>query len=193
MSTQPSTFLTPEQYLEIERQAEFKSEYYRGQMFAMAGAKEPHNLLAGNVFGELRERFRKRPCKVYQSDMRVRVSATGLYTYPDVSAVCGEARFADDELDTLLNPNVIAEVLSPSTEAYDRGRKFEHYRSIDSLAEYLLVSSDRVQVELFARQPDGHWLLTAASGPDGVIELRSIDCRLALRDLYEKVEIPPTP
>ena len=192
MSTQPTTFLTPEQYLEIERQAQFKSEYYRGQMFAVAGGKAPHNLLSIRLASELDQQLRKKPCQVYGSDMRVRVSATGLYTYPDVSVVCAEAQFADDELDTLLNPSVIVEVLSPSTEAYDRGRKFEHYRSIDSLAEYLLVSSDRMQVELFARQPDGHWLLTAASGPDGVIELRSINCRLALRDLYEKVEIPPT-
>jgi len=192
VSTQPTTFLTPEQYLEIERQAQFKSEYYRGQMFAVAGGKAPHNLLSIRLASELDQQLRKKPCQVYGSDMRVRVSATGLYTYPDVSVVCAEAQFADDELDTLLNPSVIVEVLSPSTEAYDRGRKFEHYRSIDSLAEYLLVSSDRMQVELFARQPDGHWLLTAASGPDGVIELRSINCRLALRDLYEKVEIPPT-
>ncbi len=189
MSTQASTFLTPEQYLEIERQAQYKSEYYQGQMFVMAGATEAHNLLVWNLSGELRQQLRKRPCKAYSSDMRVRVSATGLYTYPDVSAVCGEARFADDQRDTLLNPSLIAEVLSPSTEAYDRGRKFEHYRSIDSLAEYLLVSSDRIQVELFARQPDGHWLLRAASGPDAVIELRSVECRLALTDLYEKVEL----
>jgi len=192
VSTQPTTLLTPEQYLEIERQAEYKSEYYRGQMFAMAGARAPHNLLITNLVRELSQQLRKSPCQVYGSDMRGRVSATGLYTYPDVSVVCGEARFADDQLDNLLNPSVIAEVLSPSTEAYDRGRKFEHYRSIDSLAEYLLVSSDRMQVELFARQADGHWLLTAASGPEDAIELRSIDCRLALRDLYEKVEIPST-
>ena len=120
--------------------------------------------------------------------MRVSVGDTGLYTYPDVTVVCGEQRFLDDNQDTLVNPNLIVEVLSPSTEAYDRGRKFEHYRSIPSVTEYLLVASDRISAELFMRQPEG-WLLTAAGRLEDSIELRSIECVLKLGDLYEKVDL----
>jgi Uma2 family endonuclease len=188
MSTQPKTFLTPEEYLEIERAAEYKSEYYQGEMFAMAGAKWNHNLIAGNLVGDLRQQLRSRPCSVTPSDMRVRVSATGLYTYPDVVVVCGEPQFLDGQRDTLLNPTLIAEVLSPSTEAYDRGRKFEHYRSLEALAEYLLVSSQRVSAELYARQPDGRWLLTAANSLEDTLQLPATGCRLALAEIYEKVE-----
>ncbi len=129
VSTDPKTSLTPEQYLEIERKAEFKSEYFNGEMFAMAGAKEAHTLLAMNVGFALHPQLRGRPCRIYSNDMRVRVSSTGLYTYPDVIEVCGERHFLDDQRDTLLNPNLIVEVLSPTTEAYDRGRKFEYLQS----------------------------------------------------------------
>jgi Uma2 family endonuclease len=122
--------------------------------------------------------------------MRVRVSATGLYTYPDVVAACGERRFLDERRDTLLNPSLLVEVLSPSTEAYDRGRKFEHYRSIESLREYLLVASDRVHAELYTRQPDGRWLLTSADRLEDSLDLESVGCRLALLDLYEKTDLP---
>jgi Uma2 family endonuclease len=188
MSTEAKTFLTPEQYLEIERRAEYKSEYYQGEMFAMAGAKGNHNLIVGHLVAQLDQQLRSRPCSVTPSDMRVRVSATGLYTYPDVIVVCGEPQFLDDQRDTLLNPTLIAEVLSPSTEAYDRGRKFEHYRSVESLAEYLLVSSERVSAKLFARQPDGRWLLTAASGLEDTLQLPTTGCRVPLAELYEKVE-----
>jgi Uma2 family endonuclease len=188
VSTQPKTFLTPEQYLEIERLAEFKSEYYQGEMFAMAGAREAHNLIVLNLAAALHQQFRPRPCRAYMSDMRVRVSATGLYTYPDILAVCGEPQFLDERRDTLLNPNLIVEVLSPSTEAYDRGRKFEHYRSVESLGEYLLVSSERVSAELFTRQPDGRFLLTAAGRLEDSLDLQSVGGRLTLADLYEKVD-----
>src|ERR1017187_5873973 len=157
MSTLPKTYLTPEQYLEIERKAEFKSEYYQGEMFAMAGARWAHNLILLNLASELRQQLRSRPCSVTSSDMRVRVNAKGLYTYPDVVVVCGEPQFLDERRDTLLNPTLIVEVLSESTEQYDRGRKFEHYRPLESLAEYLLVSSERVSVERYTRQPDGSW------------------------------------
>jgi Uma2 family endonuclease len=122
--------------------------------------------------------------------MRVRVSATGLYTYPDVVVVCGERRFLDERRDTLLNPSLLIEVLSPSTEAFDRGRKFEHYRSIESFGEYLLVASDRVHTDLYTRGPDGRWLLTSADGLEDSLDLESIGCRLALADLYEKVDLP---
>jgi len=192
LSTQPKSFLTPEQYLEIERKAGCKSEYYQGEMFAMAGALEPHNVLVGNLVRDLGQQLRRRPCRVYPSDMRVRVSTTGLYTYPDVTVVCAKPQFADQHTDTLVNPTFIAEVLSPSTERFDRGRKFEHYRSIESLAEYLLVAQDRVHVELYTRQSDGRWVLSEASRLEDIVELHSIQCRLALADLYEKVDLALT-
>jgi Uma2 family endonuclease len=188
MSARPQTFLAPEQYLEIERAAEYKSEYYQGVMFAMAGAREAHNLIAVNFLAGIHAQLRSRECRAYGSDMRVRVSATGLYTYPDVVVVCGEPQFLDGQRDTLLNPTLIAEVLSPSTEAFDRGRKFEHYRSLESLAEYLLVSSQRVSAELFSRQADGRWLLTAASSLTDTLQLPATGCRVPLADIYEKVE-----
>ena len=195
MSTLQKTFLTPEQYLEIERKAEFKSEYYQGEMFAMAGAKEAHNLIAGNVYAAFHQQLRSRPCRPYMSDMRVRVSPGGLYTYPDVTIVCGEPQFLDEQRDTLLNPNLIVEVLSPSTEAYDRGRKFKHYRSVESVSEYLLVSSEQIGAELFTRQPDGGWHLITVGRMEDSLDLQSVGCRLALADVYEKVELtePPGP
>jgi Uma2 family endonuclease len=188
MSSVPKSFLTPEQYLEIERKAEFKSEYFEGEMFAMAGAREAHNLIVLNSSGLLYQHLRQRPCRAYVADMRVCVNASGLYTYPDVTVVCGEPQFLDETRDTLLNPNLIIEVLSPSTEAYDRGRKFEHYRSVASVSEYLMVASDRISAELFTRQPGG-WLLTAAGRLEDSIELASIGCSLKLGDLYEKVDL----
>mgnify|MGYP001610709744 CR=1 FL=1 len=190
MSTQAKPFLTPEQYLEIERRAEYKSEYWRGEMFAMAGATRQHGLLTGNLLASLHQQLRGRRCEVYSSDMRVLIPATGLYTYPDVVAVCGDTRLADDHRDTLLNPTFVAEILSPSTESYDRGRKFEHYRTVESLQEYLLVAQDRVQVELYTRQPEGTWLLREARRLEDALELGSIGCRILLADLYDKVEVP---
>jgi Uma2 family endonuclease len=188
MSTRSKPFITPEQYLEIERNAEYKSEYLNGEMFAMAGGSGPHNEIAVNITSQLHGQLRHRRCKVYDSDMQVQVSPTGLDTYPDACVVCGEARFLDERRQTLLNPTLIIEVLSPSTEAYNRGRKFEHYKTIESLAQYLLVSSDHKYIDLFTRQPDGDWLLTSASAPGDSLELSSIGCRLAVDDVYEQVE-----
>jgi Uma2 family endonuclease len=194
MATQPTkTYLTPEQYLEIERKAEFKSEYYQGEMFAMSGAREGHNLIVVNLVGELHQQLRERPCRAYVNDMRVCVNATAMYTYPDAVVVCGEPQFLDETRDTLLNPSLIVEVLSPSTEFYDRVRKFEHYRSVESVSEYLLVSSERVSAELYTRQPDGRWLLTTASRLEDSLDLQSVGVDLALADLYEKVEFPAPP
>jgi len=188
MSTQSKPFITPEQYLEIERNAEYKSEYLNGEMFAMAGGSGPHNQICSNVNRDLNQQLRQRPCIVYTSDMQVQVSTTGLYTYPDACVVCGKARFLDEREQTLLNPTLIIEVLSPSTEAYNRGRKFEHYKTIESLAQYLLVSSDHMYLDLFTRQPNGEWLLSSASAPSDSLELTSIQCRLVVDDIYEKVE-----
>jgi len=187
VSTDTKTFLTPEQYLEIERKAEFKSEYYNGEMFATSGVGLAHNRLVTALIGELGQQLRHSPCEVLGSDMRVAVRATGLYTYPDASVCCGGPQLLEGQMDTLLNPTLIVEVLSPSTEAYDRGRKFEHYRSMDSFTAYLLVASDRIHVDLFTRQPDGRWILTSADRLEDVVDLQAIGCRLSLADLYEKV------
>ena len=188
MSTQPLTYLTPGQYLEIERKAEFKSEYYRGEMFAMAGARQAHNLINTNAASELREKLRRTPCQVYLNDMRVYIPAAAFYTYPDIAVVCDRPQFADNEFDTLLNPVVLGEVLSPSTADYDRGAKFRHYWTIPSFREYLLLASDQMYAELFTRQSGDQWLLTPASRPEDNIVFSSIPCQLVLKDLYEKVE-----
>jgi Uma2 family endonuclease len=188
MSLQPKSLYTPEEYLALERKAEYKSEYFAGEIFAMSGASERHNLIAGNVFATLHAQLRNRPCRVYMSDIRVKVSPTGLYTYPDVVVLCGEPRFDDEHKDTLLNPIVIIEVLSPSTEACDRGEKFTHYRKLASVAEYVLISQEKPHVEHFVRQPDNQWLLSEASDPHDTVQLPSINCALALSDVYEKVE-----
>lgn len=154
----------------------------------MAVANERHNLVTGNSSASLHSQLRRRACTVYPSDMRVKVSPMGLYTYPDISIVCGAPRFEDDQRDTLLNPTVLVEVLSPSTENYDRGQKFQRYRALSSLAEYVLIAQDAMYVEHYARQHDGRWLLTEADGAEGVLELASIGCRLALVNVYEKVD-----
>jgi Uma2 family endonuclease len=189
MASQTRPRYTPEEYLAIERDSEGRCEYFAGEIFAMSGASERHNLITGNILAGLHSQFRGKPCKVYSSDMRVKVSASGLYTYPDVVALCGKTRFDDDHRDTLINPMVIIEVLSNSTEAYDRGEKFKHYRKVDSLNEYLLVSQEKHQVEHYVRQPGNHWLLSEASNLDDTIQLPSINSVLALSEIYDKVEI----
>jgi Uma2 family endonuclease len=195
MSTLSKPYLTPEQYLEIERKAEFKSEYYQGEMFAMSGARFAHIQIVTNTSGELRQQLRGRPCQPLSSDMRVRVTPVGLYTYPDVVVVCGEPQFLDDTFDTLLNPTVIIEVLSESTEVYDRTRKLDLYRSLESLAEYVMISSLRVWVERHTRLPDGAWNYDQKTSLEDTIDLKSVDCHLRLADLYERVAFaqPPSP
>jgi Uma2 family endonuclease len=193
MTSVPKPYLAPQEYLAEERKAAYKSEYFRGETFAMSGASREHNLIAGNLNGELRSQLRDRPCEVYQSDMRVKVSPTGLYTYPDVVVVCGGPEFEDAELDTLLNPTVLFEVLSETTESYDRGRKFAHYRTLESLREFVLVAQDRCHVEQFTRQPDGRWLLWETGDLEGVLSLSSIGCGLKLREVYAKVSLGEAP
>jgi len=190
MSAAAKSLLTPQEYLARERLAETKSEYYDGEVFAMAGGSEEHSLIATNVLIEMGLQLRERPCKVYNSDMRVLVARDGPYTYPDAIVVCGEALFADAEVDTLLNPTVIVKVLSPTTESWDRGGKFEQYQQMPSLQEYVLIAQDRPRVERFARQAEGEWLLTVATGLDSALSLPSIECDLTLRDVYRKVTFP---
>ena len=190
MSSLPEPWLSPEEYLALERAAETKSEYYDGQMFAMSGASEPHNVITVNLSREISTQLRGRPCRTYSNDMRVRVSETGLYTYPDVVVVCGERRFDDAQRDTLLNPTLLIEVLSPSTELYDRVKKFAQYRQLESLTDYLLVAQDRPAVDHYTKQGDQDWLLRAVEGLEGRIDLPSVGCSFLLSDIYENVDFP---
>ncbi len=189
MSLNPDRIYTPEEYLKLERQAEYKSEYFAGEIFAMSGASKNHNIIVTNIVGELCLQFKGRPCLVFSSDMRVKINSTGLYTYPDIVALCHKDQYDDDYIDTLLNPSMIVEVLSKSTEAYDRGDKFAHYRKLDSLKEYVLVTQDKYHVELYTRQSDNHWLLSEVNTIEGVVSFESIKCHLALNEIYDKVEI----
>ncbi len=178
--------LTPEEYLAMERASLEKHEYCDGEVFAMAGASWEHNLIVGNVVTALSNALRRTPCQVCPSDMRVKVPATGLYTYPDASVVCGRPVFEDAEADTLLNPQVIVEVLSESTEDYDRGTKLKNYRSIASLVDYVLVAQDEAAVEHHVRQPDGSWIMRE-HWAGGRIELVSVACGVDVNELYLKV------
>ncbi len=189
MSQQIIPNISPEEYLRLERQSEYKSEYVNGEIFAMTGASRKHNLVAGNIFRELSQQLKSRQCEAYVGDMRVKVTATGLYTYPDVVVVCGEPKFEDKYVDTLLNPTLLVEVLSPSTERYDRIAKSSYYRTLDSLAEHLLVAQDEVRLEQYVKQSNGQWLLFESSSLDNVVELQSIGCSLALGDVYDKVTL----
>ncbi len=189
MSAHPETFISEDEYLRRELEAEYKSEYFNGEIFAMSGGSEAHALITLNVAAILRAALRGKSCRVYAADLRVRVSPTGLYTYPDVVAVCGERKFYEKQKDTLLNPTVIIEVLSKSTQDYDRGQKFEHYRTLDSLQEYVTIAQDRVHVEHHARQHDNRWLLTEMNAPDAVLHLPSLGCEIALTDVYEDIEL----
>lgn len=182
---------TRESYLAFDRASDEKHEFIDGNVCAMTGASENHNLINVNITIALGIQFRGRPCKLYANDMRVRLPSHN-YVYPDIAVVCGEAQLEDEHLDTLLNPTVIIEVLSPSTESYDRGKKFEHYRALESLQEYLLVSQEQAHIERYIRQEDG-WLLTEAKGMEASIELSSIGCALTLADVYDKVTFDTQP
>ena len=174
----------------LERQAETKSEYWQGETYALAGASRRHNMVAFNLAATLGVQLKSRPCEAYASDMRVKVARADLYTYPDVAVVCGQAEFEDRSEDTLLNPTVLIEVLSPSTEAYDRGAKFEFYRTLESLSDFLLISQSRPIIEHYTRQTDDHWLLSTYKGLEAVTPIPSIGCKLRLADVYDKVTWP---
>lgn len=188
MSQQIKSFVTPAEYLALERKAEYKSEYLHGEIFAMTGASRKHNLIAVNTASSLNQQLRGRPCEVYVSGMRVKVAASGLFTYPDV-VVCGQPQFEDDYLDTLLNPTVLFEIISKSTERYDRIAKSDYYRTLKSLTEHLLVAQDEVHAEHYVKQGNGQWSLSDLRSIDASIELESIGCSLALRDVYDKVSL----
>ena len=180
------TLFTPEEYLVSERKATLKSEYLNGEILAMSGASNAHNLITLDIGTELNIQLRERECLVYTNDMRVRTSPMGSYFYPDVVVVCGEPQFEDNVFDTLLNPILVIEVLSPSTEVYDKGEKFRYYQELTSLREYVLVSQDRVRVEQY-RLAKTQWVQTEFRAPEDVLPLVSIGCELSLRDIYRRV------
>lgn len=181
--------LSTTDYLHGERQVPEKHEYIQGQIYAMAGASREHNQLVFNLAGLLHAQLRAKPCSAFVADMRVRTRPNEAYFYPDLAVVCGELQFEDAQSDTLLNPSVIIEVLSPSTEGYDRGAKFAHYRRLDSLQEYLLVAQDRLSIECYRRAPQGQWLLSEFNEWQQEIQLPSLGCVLRMQDVYEKVLI----
>lgn len=187
MSAQHSPRISPEEYLEIERAAETKSEYFNGEMFAMSGGSYTHAIIIGRLVRELGIALKGR-CEIAPNDLRVRVSPGGLYTYPDVIAVCGEPRFADGRKDTLLNPALIAEVLSPSTENHDRVLKWAQYRQIESLRDYVLVSQTEPRVEIFTRQPEGGWHFAEFLGLDATCRFAGMDCEIPHSEIFLGVE-----
>ncbi|WP_229209235.1 Uma2 family endonuclease [Dyadobacter sediminis] len=177
------------EYLELEREAPYKSEYYRGEIFAMAGAGHNHNRIVENLSGECYIMFKGKSCRTYSSDQRLHIPANGIYTYPDLLIVCGKNEFLDAKKDTILNPSVIIEVLSESTAAYDRGEKFHFYRSIPSLSEYVLINSQSVAAEVFRKDEQGTWFLASeAYNSDESIRLQSVDLSLKLSDIYAETE-----
>ena len=191
MSTVPHHLMTEAEYLAFERKSREKHSFYRGELFAMAGASREHNLIALNIGAELRQQLKNRHCEVYVGDMRVRVDRLGLYTYPDVVVVCGEPEFLDAEVDTLLNPVLLIEVLSESTEDYDRGMKFKQYRQLASLKVYLVVSQTEPLIEQFVRRGDTYWELSEVCGLDQKLSLSSIGCELPFAEAFAKVSFPP--
>jgi Uma2 family endonuclease len=192
MAALPKKKLTGEEYLAIERKAGFKSEFYRGELFAMAGATGQHNRIKENCAGELFGRLKGGSCESFTSDQRVRVDPSGLYTYPDIIIVCGEVQYTDDTQDTITNPICIMEVLSSSTEAYDRGAKFRLYRHVPTLQEYILISQTEAVIEQFVRQPNGLWVLTTYDAISSVLRLAAVAVEIPLADIYSRVTFPAT-
>jgi Uma2 family endonuclease len=191
MNALPRRYFTPEEYLELELKAEYKSQYVAGEIFAMAGAEPAHIELTDNLTWIFRNLFEGRPCRTYSNELRVRVKPGDLWTYPDLTLVCGKPNFdlSAGRPTSLLNPQVIFEILSPSTEAFDRGDKFARYRLLDSLTDYVLVSADRMRIEHFVRQPNNQWLLTEYNKPEHCLPLASVDCELPLAKIYDRVNL----
>ncbi|MCJ2544435.1 Uma2 family endonuclease [Thermostichus vulcanus] len=187
MIAHPYPKISPHEYLAQERQAEIKSEYIDGDVVAMTGASRQHNLISLNIAASLHSQLRSRPCEIYMGDMRVAVDEAEFYTYPDIVVVCEDPQFLDGELDTLLNPTLLIEVLSPSTASYDRGEKFSRYRQLSSLQEYLVVAQSTPAIEHYRKQSRREWILVDITDPEALIELPSIQCQLAMKDIYEKV------
>ena len=188
MAAIAKSFISETEYLEIERKAEFKNEYYKGEIFAMAGATKEHNKIVAALIGELYAFLKGKGCDVFPSDLRVYNQDNGLYTYPDVTIVCGKEEYLDDKFDTLLNPTVIFEVLSPSTEDYDRGTKFKLYRTIPSLKNYVIISSTEYSAEVYTRAEGDKWILSTTKNNDLSITISVIDYEMVLADVYAQVD-----
>ena len=187
-SAAEKTTLSTEDYSAMERASAIRHERVNGDIFAMTVASREHNLITLNTAASLHGQLKDRPCEIYNNDMRVKINAAGDYVYPDIVVVCDGPRLEDEHLDTLLNPTLIIEVLSDSTEAYDRGGKFAAYRTLESLREYVLIAQHEARVEHYVRQAQEGWLLNETSGLQGSLELPCIQCRLALADVYAKVD-----
>lgn len=187
MAAIPKPRVTAEEYLALDRNAPTKSEYVDGQIVAMSGASLRHNLIVGNLIGEFHRQLRRSPCQVYPSDVRVLIPRTGDFFYPDVTVLCEPPQLADANMDILKNPTLVVEVLSDSTEGFDRGKKFRIYRTMESLREYVLVDQRQMLVELYTRQADGTWVLTTFSQPEDVVRLASVGCELLMAEIYAKV------
>jgi len=187
MQPEPLQKITREAYLDLERKAEIKSEFFDGEMFAMAGASRKHNLILCNIISILRNQLIDGPCNVYPSDMKVRVERINKYAYPEIAIACEPELFEDDHNDILLNPVVVIEILSDATEAYDRGKKFIHCQFIPSLVEYILVSQHSHEVERFVRQKEGAWIYSRHDGPEGRVPVGAAGCELPLWEIYRSV------
>lgn len=181
------TLLTSEEYISAERKATLKSEYLSGEIVAMSGASNEHNLITMNTANGLYNQLVDQGCRVYASDMRVGIDSGDSYLYPDVSVVCDKPRFEDDVLDTFLNPIIVIEVLSPSTESYDRGEKAERYKKLESLKEYILISQDQLNVEHYTVE-EGIWSVKKLNDLNDTLRLTSVEAELPLQQLYRFVE-----
>lgn len=182
------TLMSESEYLEEERKALTKSEYYKGEVFAMSGASKNHNRIVASIIITIGQFLKSKSCHIYPSDLRVHNLENGLYTYPDVTIVCGKEEYQDEEFDTLLNPTIIVEVLSPKTEEYDRGTKFKLYRSIPSLKNYVMISSTDFSAEVYTRMENNEWNLNMTKEKEGIIHISAIDFDLSLNDVYAQVE-----
>lgn len=185
---------TPEEYLSLERLSEIRHEYLDGFVYAMSGESLNHSTICFNLYGILHSQLRGTPCRGLSPNMKIRTKDESLYSYPDLAVVCGEPVFHDKHGDVLVNPTVVFEVLSPSTEAYDRGEKSSRYRTeIESLSDFVLVAQDGPRVEHFSRRPDGSWASEEVGGLDGVLSLPSINCRVRLADVYDRISFAEQP
>ncbi len=188
---QTQSRISPEEYLQIERRATYRSEFLNGEMFAMAGGTRQHNRISSNLVSEINQHIKSRDCNIYSSDLRVHVPSTGYFTYPDIVITCGKEDFTDAHNDILVNPLVIMEILSDSTASIDRGRKFEQYRELASLVEYLLIEQRTPHIEQYIRHDPQEWRYRIIRGIDKQVLIPTIDCTLSLRDIYHKVEFLP--
>jgi Uma2 family endonuclease len=180
-------YISAEEYLQTERAATEKHEYYQGEIFAMSGVSLKHNIIFSNFFTDIGSKLKGKGCRPYGSDLRIHIPKNTLYTYPDISIICGDPDLTDDHFDTATNPSVIIELLSKSTRNYDKGEKFTLYRDIDSLKEYILVDTEKIYVEKHIRNADNSWQLTDYKSLDNSFTITTVDLQLFLKDIYKDI------